>query len=136
MSLQYRVWPYHPRDTFASSQLIPIYVKFALIKVYLIEERSRFLAELHKRIDLDDSFDEILCLFLEMRNTFVHNLDEIPGWSLDHGEGLAVARKFLAEFIRMTDIVQSVFTGLVRSWQDKLALKLASMTIVSSFRVP
>ena len=72
------------------------------------KERNRtlgfILAELHKWIDLDDRFDETLCLFLEMRNTFVHNLEEIPGRSLDHDEGRAVARTFLSNLIHVTDI--------------------------------
>src|SRR5260370_14825997 len=35
------------------------------------------LHKLRERVDLDDSFDDTLCQFLKMRNTFVHNLDEI-----------------------------------------------------------
>src|SRR5438128_11469036 len=37
------------------------------------------LCELRKRVELDDTFDDTLRRFLDMRNTFIHNLDEIPG---------------------------------------------------------
>jgi hypothetical protein len=82
-----------------------------------------FLTELRKRVDLDDHFDEILCEFLRMRNTFAHNLDEIPGWTLNNAEGLAVAHTFLSEFIRVINIVQSVFIGLVRAWQEQIGVE-------------
>jgi hypothetical protein len=87
------------------------------------------LRELHKRIDLDDRFDETLCQFLEMRNTFVHNLDEIPGWSIHTEEGMVVARTFLSEFLRVTEIVLSVFWGLVSSWAEDNDMNFKEMNI-------
>jgi hypothetical protein len=54
-----------------------------------------------------------------MRNTFVHNLEEIPGWSLHTEKGMAVARTFLSKLLHVTDIVLSVFLGLIRSWAEE-----------------
>src|ERR1700733_12058741 len=46
------------------------------------------LYKLRERVDLDANFDNTLRKFLEMRNSLVHNLDEIPGgWSLDSEQG-------------------------------------------------
>jgi hypothetical protein len=79
--------------------------------------------QLRKRVDLDDSFDNTLCRFLEMRNTLIHNLDEISGgWSLDNEQGRDLARKFLSEFGRVMNTVVSVFLGLVRSWQEQVGM--------------
>jgi hypothetical protein len=80
------------------------------------------LCELRKRVDLNDTFDTILRQFLEMRNSFIHSLDEIPGWSLDDEHGLNTAENFLAEFLNVIEIVQSVFLGLVRSWQEQIGM--------------
>jgi hypothetical protein len=78
------------------------------------------LGKLRERVDLDETFDECLRRFLEMRNTFIHNLDEVPGWSLDTEQGCTVAEAFLVEFFQVIDIVQNVFLGLIRSWQEQV----------------
>jgi hypothetical protein len=77
------------------------------------------LRELKARVGIDDTFENVLSKFLEMRNTFVHNIDEIPGWSLDSEDGIAVAHRFLSELDRVSGIVQGVFLGIVRSWQEE-----------------
>jgi hypothetical protein len=53
------------------------------------------LHELRARVGIDDTFESVLSKFLAMRNTVVHNIDEIPGWSLDSEDGIAVAHSFL-----------------------------------------
>ena len=45
--------------------------------------------ELRARVGIDDTFESVLSKFLAMRNTVVHNIDEIPGWSLDSEDGIA-----------------------------------------------
>jgi hypothetical protein len=37
------------------------------------------LYELRAQVEIIPQFDDMLTKFLEMRNTFVHNVDEIPG---------------------------------------------------------
>jgi hypothetical protein len=54
-----------------------------------------------------------------MRNTFVHNVDEVPGWSLNSDEGIAAAHSFLTELLRLNEIVQAVFLGIISAWQDE-----------------
>jgi hypothetical protein len=75
-------------------------------------------------VGIDDKFENVLNEFLGMRNTFVHNVDEIPGWSLDHEGGIAAARDFVCELLRLSDIVEGVFMGLTRAWQEENNMEL------------
>ena len=59
-----------------------------------------------------------------MRNTFVHNVDEVPGWSLDSDEGVAAAHSFLTELLRLNETVQAVFLGLLSAWQDENSMHI------------
>jgi hypothetical protein len=83
------------------------------------------LCELKARVGIDDTFENVLSKFLTMRNTVVHNLDEIPGWSLDSEDGIAVAHSFLRELDRVSGIVQGVFLGIVRAWQEENQIETA-----------
>ena len=55
-----------------------------------------FLTELRKRADLHDQFDQKLRDFLDHRNTFIHNLHDVPGWNLETQGGKDVARQFIS----------------------------------------
>jgi hypothetical protein len=79
-----------------------------------------FLNELKKRADVHPDFAEVLASFLAMRNTFVHNLTDVPGWDMNTDEGSARAREFLNELLRVADHVLKVFIGLVRAWQREV----------------
>jgi hypothetical protein len=59
-----------------------------------------------------------------MRNTIVHNVDQIAGWSLDSQDGIAVAHRFLSELLRLSSIVEGVFTGIVRAWQEENQMEI------------
>ena len=94
-----------------------------------------FICELNKRVDLDDGFGETLSRFLDMRNKFVHNHDEIPGWCLDTDDGRKVAHAFLAEFHRVMEAVTMVFLGLVRSWEEQIGMTVGDdLTAMPYFR--
>ena len=80
------------------------------------------LHELRSRVQVIPHFENVLTRFLGMRNTFVHNVDEIPGWSLDSDEGISTAHSFLMELLRLDEIVQAVFWGLISAWQDENSL--------------
>ncbi|HXW73001.1 MAG TPA: hypothetical protein VEK34_16525 [Methylocella sp.] len=80
---------------------------------------GQFLRELRKRVDLDDRFDAILDEFLQKRNELIHRIDDIPGWSLDHEEGLRAARGFMDRVMQLNHVVLEVFSGLVRAWQSQ-----------------
>jgi hypothetical protein len=80
--------------------------------------------ELRRRVEIIPHFEGTLANYLGMRNTFVHNVDEIPGWSLSSDGGLDAAHSFLRELLRLDDIVQAVFLGLMSAWQDQNSMHL------------
>lgn len=78
---------------------------------------GQFFRKLRQRVDLHPQFDALLDSYLERRNTLIHRLDEIPGWSLGCPEGREVALSFLDCLIRLDDTVRGVFIGLLHAWQ-------------------
>ena len=80
---------------------------------------GNLLRELRKRVGIDEEFENVLQKFLKMRNTIVHDIDQIPDWSLDSQDGIAVAHRFLSELLRLSEIVEGVFTGIMRAWQEE-----------------
>jgi len=58
-----------------------------------------FLRELRGRVAINEDFDDVLTKFLSMRNTFAHNLKEVPGWNMETEEGMVAAQKFLGELV-------------------------------------
>ena len=78
-----------------------------------------FLHKLRARADLVPELDEMLQKFLDYRNTFAHNLSEVPGWNLETDEGRQVAIAWLAELQQLTEQVCKIFWGLVRAWEKE-----------------
>ena len=77
-----------------------------------------FVAELKKRVDVHPRLEEVLSKFLTMRNTFVHNLSDGPGWDTD-GESCTESIKFVNELIHLSETILKVFAGVIRSWQEQ-----------------
>jgi hypothetical protein len=85
---------------------------------------GQLLTELRKRVDVHPSFDKTLMLYLEGRNTFVHNLGDIPGWNLSSAEGRRVAMRFLMHLERRSTRVLFVFGALARLWAKEAEIKV------------
>jgi hypothetical protein len=85
---------------------------------------GRLLYEMRRRLKIIPHFEDILAKYLEMRNTFVHNVDEVPGWSLNTDEGIAAAHSFLTDLLRLNETVQAVFLGLLSTWQDENSMHI------------
>lgn len=87
-------------------------------------ERKRtlgeFLKELKTWTNIEPKFKDSLYRFLKMRNIFVHNVDEVPGWNLDTQQGRKIANVFLRELCMLAAFVASVFLTLpaVRAKMD------------------
>jgi hypothetical protein len=79
-----------------------------------------FIAELKKRVDVHPSLEQGLSQFLTMRNAFVHNLSDVPGWDSDSDEGCAHSMKFVNQLFSLSQTVLKVFTGVIRSWQEQV----------------
>lgn len=80
---------------------------------------SYFLNKLRARADLLPEFNEMLQKFLDYRNTFAHNLSEVPGWNLETDEGRKIAIAWLAELYQLTEQVTKIFWGLIRAWEKE-----------------
>jgi hypothetical protein len=61
--------------------------------------------------------------------------NHIPGWSLDSQDGIAVAHRFLSELLRLSGIVEGVFTGIVRAWQEENQMEIQIDGIPKEFFV-
>lgn len=79
-------------------------------------ERNRTLGavlkELKSRARVKPKFKDKLYRFLKMRNTFVHNVNEAPGWNLSTDEGARVAAEFIVELLMLAFTVTGVFMCL------------------------
>src|SRR5271156_2786636 len=71
-----------------------------------------FVKRLKRRVKLEPKFKDDLYRFLNMRNTFVHNLSEAPGWDMEAPEGRVVARKFMTELAVRSITITAIFTTL------------------------
>ena len=64
--------------------------------------------------------------FLEMRNSFVHNISEVPGWNLQTRKGRDAAKKFLIELTMLAMAITSLFGCLfLVSAKDEFGTDLA-----------
>ena len=71
-----------------------------------------FLKRLKQRVKVEYGLKERLFKFLQMRNTFVHKLSEVPGLDLETEKGRAVARMFVGELCMTALFISMLFTTL------------------------
>jgi hypothetical protein len=84
-----------------------------------------FLKELKTRTRLETAFKDKLYRFLKMRNTFIHNISELPGWDVKTDAGREKGIEFLAELLHLALTVTGVFTSLFAiSARDELGEEL------------
>ena len=90
------------------------------------EERKKtigfFFSELRKRVELDESFDRLLQDFLDYRNTFIHKLQDVPGWDLETEQGTRIAEEFVSRLASLNETVLFSFCGFLRAWQKQVKL--------------
>jgi hypothetical protein len=71
-----------------------------------------FLMRLKRSTKVEHGLKERLFKFLEMRNTFVHNLSQVPGWDLKTEKGRDVAALFLIELAYAALGITALFVTL------------------------
>lgn len=76
-----------------------------------------FVGKVRERAMLHPSFDELITSVLRDRNDFVHNMDKIPGWSLNTPEGTDVALAYALSLIRRAHRVNEILAALLLQWQ-------------------
>lgn len=79
-----------------------------------------FIAELKKRADVHPLLEANLSHFLTMRNQFVHNLSDIPGWDTHTEEGQKIALKFVNDLFHLSQALLKIFAALLRSWGEQI----------------
>jgi hypothetical protein len=71
-----------------------------------------FVKKLKRRVKMEPNFKDKIHRFLSLRNTFVHNLSEVPGWDLKTEEGREVATAFLVELGYVSCAITCLFITL------------------------
>ncbi len=71
-----------------------------------------FMLRLKRRVKIEHGVKERLFKFLEMRNKFIHNLKDVPGWDLDTEAGRETAKMFLAELSYSAIAITCLFMTL------------------------
>ena len=83
------------------------------------------LKRLKRQVRIEYDLKERLFEFLKMRNTFVHNLSEIPGWDLETKDGRMAAKLFLGELCFLALAISALFITLfVVSAKDEFGVDL------------
>lgn len=72
------------------------------------------IAELRRQVDVPSTFKTTLQEYLEMRNTLVHEIEFIPGFTLLTDEGLIIAGEFLNRLKALDQEIADAFSALLR----------------------
>jgi hypothetical protein len=78
---------------------------------------GHFLTALRARATINDDIDRLLTSYLDNRNSFVHNLQEVDGWTLRTAEGCKTANQFLSSLLTDSKDVRLIFLGLLHAWK-------------------
>lgn len=81
---------------------------------------GQVLSTLREHIGVEDRFDAYLTEYLNKRNALVHDLQRIPGWSLNSKDGIATAHAFLHRLLALDKIIVQVLVALFRAWLASL----------------
>ena len=81
-----------------------------------------FLSQLRRRVDVEPTTDARLSAFLDMRNLFVHKLDEVPGWGLDDEASLAASNDFLTDLLATSFYIYLWLAGITKSWARQVGM--------------
>lgn len=76
-----------------------------------------FLTALRERATINNDIDQLLTRYLDNRNSFVHNLKDVDGWSLKTEEGCMAANRFLSSLLSESKEVRLIFLGLLQAWK-------------------
>jgi hypothetical protein len=72
------------------------------------------IAELRRHVDVPATFQATLQEYLKMRNTLVHEVEFIPGFTLLTDEGRSVADEFLNRLSALDREISDAFSVLLR----------------------
>jgi hypothetical protein len=83
---------------------------------------GQVLSILRKRSELHPQFDEMLRIFLDKRNFFVHNIFNDPNYSLSTKNDCEKVENFLNNLQDYAWNVQNVFLGCLTNWMKETGI--------------
>ena len=83
---------------------------------------GQVLSLLRKRSELHPQFDEMLKVFLEKRNFFVHHIFNDPNYSLSTKDDCDKVENFLNDLQDYAWNVQNVFLGCLTNWMKETGI--------------
>jgi len=81
-----------------------------------------FIGLIKSRADVIPELEELMANFLQNRNDFIHNHDEIDGWDLDTEEGVKVAKSFMSKLLLQGQKLNHIFVALTCRWQEQTGI--------------
>lgn len=79
---------------------------------------GQFFDKIKKKMDIDPKFEELFQLFLEHRNTLVHDLTKDGGRNFHTADGRKNIENFLQMLIDLNDTMTKILTGVVMRWTE------------------
>jgi hypothetical protein len=83
---------------------------------------GQVLTVLRKRSEVHPQFDEMLRVFLEKRNLFIHHIFNDPGYSLSTKESCEKVEAFLNDLQDYAWNIQNVFLGCLTYWSKETGI--------------
>lgn len=77
---------------------------------------GQIVREMQKYVELNDEFKDVLTEFIDKRNSIVHRIDGIDGFSLNKPEGMILGLNYVGRFLELNDTVLRVFKSLAVHW--------------------
>ncbi len=105
-----------------------------LQRLQSIDSRERkkalgyFMAKIRERADLHPSLDTLMKSYLDNRNDFIHNQQDIPGWDLYSQAGVVVAKSFALNLLRQSHRINEILVALIMRWQEQTSIYPAEET--------
>lgn len=81
-----------------------------------------FIKKIQKTTSLAPPLENLLSDYLNNRNDFIHNHNQISGWDLDTEEGIEIAKKFTVNLWRQAHKINEIFAALVTKWQEQTGI--------------
>lgn len=85
---------------------------------------GKYFGKVRDSVDLHPQLDELLNKYLQDRNDFVHNQENISGWNLETEDGISKASLFICNMIKDGNVIMEIFIALTSNWVDQIELSV------------
>jgi len=110
-----------------------------LAKLQQLQESDRrktlghFTRRIKERTSVHPMFEDLIDTVVRDRNDLVHNVDRIPGWSLEQQEGIEVATKFVTQLLHRAHFLNEVLVALSAQWIRQASLDVSTSAEVQAY---